>query len=151
MHKNYSYYNVHKIVNRMLKKEHHGTTSSLTFHKVLEHRKDIIEKCPLPIGITSEEASETRNKILRKVEYPAQPSPMNMEGSETRNVEGSKIRNSRLLQTVLPIIRPISVYSGGSGEIRTHASEETGLRYNWSTSAIVRSSQIAQKLSHPLN
>jgi hypothetical protein len=29
--------------------------------------KDIIEHCPLPIGLTNEEASEANNKILRNV------------------------------------------------------------------------------------
>jgi hypothetical protein len=35
-----------------------------TIHKVLVHGKDIIEHCPLPIGLTNEEASEANNKIL---------------------------------------------------------------------------------------
>ena len=38
-----------------------------TIHKVLVHGKDIIEHCPLPIGLTNEEASEANNKILRNV------------------------------------------------------------------------------------
>ena len=38
-----------------------------TLHKVLVHGKDIIENCPVPIGLTNEEASEANNKILRKV------------------------------------------------------------------------------------
>ena len=38
-----------------------------TIHKILEHGKDIIEHCPVPIGLTNEEASEANNKILRKV------------------------------------------------------------------------------------
>jgi hypothetical protein len=38
-----------------------------TLHKILNHGKDIISKCALPIGLTSEEASEANNKILRHV------------------------------------------------------------------------------------
>ena len=38
-----------------------------TIHKILEHGKGIIEHCPVPIGLTNEEASEANNKILRKV------------------------------------------------------------------------------------
>jgi hypothetical protein len=38
-----------------------------TIHKVLRHGKDLIENCALPIGLTSEEASEANNKVLRHV------------------------------------------------------------------------------------
>jgi hypothetical protein len=38
-----------------------------TLHKVLEHGKDLIEHCVLPIGLTNEEAGEGNNKILRHV------------------------------------------------------------------------------------
>jgi hypothetical protein len=40
-----------------------------TIHKVLEHGKDLIDHCPLPIGLTSEEASEANNKNLRKIRF----------------------------------------------------------------------------------
>ncbi len=36
-------------------------------HKILSHGKDIINKCVLPIGLTSEEASEANNKIIRHI------------------------------------------------------------------------------------
>jgi len=38
-----------------------------TLHKVLVHGKDLIDHCPLPIGLTNEEAGEGNNKILRRV------------------------------------------------------------------------------------
>ena len=37
-----------------------------TLHKVLKHGADIIRACPIPIGLTSEEASEANNKFLRR-------------------------------------------------------------------------------------
>ena len=37
-----------------------------TLHKILVHGKEIIKTCPLPIGITSEEALESNNKFLRQ-------------------------------------------------------------------------------------
>jgi hypothetical protein len=40
---------------------------SPTLHKILVHGKDIIANCPLPIGLTNEEASEANNKILRHI------------------------------------------------------------------------------------
>ena len=36
-----------------------------TLHKILKHGQAIIENCPLPIGLMSEEASESNNKNLR--------------------------------------------------------------------------------------
>ena len=38
-----------------------------TIHKVLYHGKDLIEHCPLPIGLSSEEPAEANNKVLRQV------------------------------------------------------------------------------------
>jgi hypothetical protein len=37
-----------------------------SLHKIIVHGREIIETCPLPIGLTSEEASEANNKFLRK-------------------------------------------------------------------------------------
>ena len=37
-----------------------------TLHKILVHGREIIEACPLPIGLTSEESSESNNKFIRK-------------------------------------------------------------------------------------
>ena len=39
---------------------------SPTLHKILIHGRDIIEACPVPIGLTSEENSESNNKLIRK-------------------------------------------------------------------------------------
>jgi len=36
-----------------------------TMHKILEHGRQIIQECPLPLGLTNEEASESNNKIIR--------------------------------------------------------------------------------------
>ena len=36
-----------------------------TLHKILVHGRQIIEACPVPLGITNEEASEANNKVLR--------------------------------------------------------------------------------------
>ena len=36
-----------------------------TLHKIFEHGRQLVEECPLPIGLTNEEASEANNKILR--------------------------------------------------------------------------------------
>ena len=36
-----------------------------TLHKVFKHGADIIRNCPVPIGLTNEEASEANNKFLR--------------------------------------------------------------------------------------
>lgn len=36
-----------------------------TMHKILVHGSDIIRRCPIPIGLTSEEPSEANNKVLR--------------------------------------------------------------------------------------
>ena len=36
-----------------------------TLHKILEHGRQIIEECPVPLGLTNEEASESNNKVLR--------------------------------------------------------------------------------------
>ena len=36
-----------------------------TLHKVLQHGREIIASCPLPIGLTKEEASEAKNKFIR--------------------------------------------------------------------------------------
>jgi len=38
-----------------------------TLHKVLVHGQDLVQNCPLPIGLTNEEAGEGNNKILRNV------------------------------------------------------------------------------------
>ena len=38
-----------------------------TLHKVLVHGQELVEHCPLPIGLTNEEAGEGNNKILRHV------------------------------------------------------------------------------------
>jgi hypothetical protein len=38
-----------------------------TLHKVLVHGQALVEKCPIPIGLTNEEASEANNKILRNI------------------------------------------------------------------------------------
>jgi hypothetical protein len=38
-----------------------------TLHKVLVHGQQLVEYCPLPIGLTNEEAGEGNNKILRHV------------------------------------------------------------------------------------
>jgi hypothetical protein len=37
-----------------------------TLHKIFKHGKQIIISCPLPIGLTNEEASEANNKFLRR-------------------------------------------------------------------------------------
>jgi len=37
-----------------------------TLHKVLVHGSDLIRTCPIPIGLTNEEASEANNKFLRR-------------------------------------------------------------------------------------
>lgn len=37
-----------------------------TLHKILKHGADIIRACPIPIGLTNEEASEANNKFLRR-------------------------------------------------------------------------------------
>ena len=36
-----------------------------TIHKILEHGRQIIAECPVPFGLTNEEASEANNKVLR--------------------------------------------------------------------------------------
>jgi len=36
-----------------------------TLHKILKHGNEIISECPLPIGLTNEEASEANNKYIR--------------------------------------------------------------------------------------
>ena len=36
-----------------------------TLHKILEHGCQIIAQCPVPLGLTNEEASEANNKVLR--------------------------------------------------------------------------------------
>ena len=36
-----------------------------TLHKILEHGRQIIAECPVPFGLTNEEASEANNKVLR--------------------------------------------------------------------------------------
>jgi hypothetical protein len=40
-----------------------------TLHKIFKHGKDIIRECPLPIGLTNEEASEANNKYLRSFRF----------------------------------------------------------------------------------
>ena len=35
-------------------------------HKIIVHGREINETCPLPISLTSEEASKANNKFLRK-------------------------------------------------------------------------------------
>ena len=37
-----------------------------TIHKILVHGRAIVEACPVPIGLTSEETSESNNKFIRK-------------------------------------------------------------------------------------
>jgi len=37
-----------------------------TLHKILVHGREIIEASPVPIGLTSEESSESNNKFIRK-------------------------------------------------------------------------------------
>ena len=39
-----------------------------TFHRVLYHGRAIIEACPVPFGMTSEEGSESNNKFARDFE-----------------------------------------------------------------------------------
>jgi len=39
---------------------------SPTLHKILIHGKDIIKACPVPLGWTSEEGSESNNKFVRR-------------------------------------------------------------------------------------
>ena len=39
---------------------------SPTIHKILVHGRHIVEACPVPIGWTSEECSESNNKFIRK-------------------------------------------------------------------------------------
>lgn len=38
-----------------------------TLHKILTHGSDIIKSCIIPLGQMSEEASEVKNKEIRKV------------------------------------------------------------------------------------
>ena len=38
---------------------------SPTLHKVLVHGQYLVEKCPIQIGLTNEEASEANNEILK--------------------------------------------------------------------------------------
>ena len=39
-----------------------------SLHRVLYHGRDIIEACPVPFGMTSEEGSESNNKFARDFE-----------------------------------------------------------------------------------
>ena len=40
-----------------------------SLHRIFKHSADVIEACPLPIGLTTEEGSESNNKNIRRFRF----------------------------------------------------------------------------------
>ena len=76
-----------------------------TLHKIFEHGRQLIEECPVPLGLTNEEASEANNKVLRAFRLH--------HSRKTSWRDGIQDLFQRMMEVSDPVIQSIASLSRG--------------------------------------